>query len=295
MKILILGLDGLEYKLVKRWKLNVFKQKTFGIHDVSYFKNIFTPIIWASFLIGRNVEKEGFTVQYLHEKPLPPILRPLYRLRLKIMKRKLGVRKILSKLNIIPKEPMPCNLPLSLLKETFLEEAKEKGYSVYAVEVPGYNERTNEKWRVEHKNYIFRPLQDRINFAEAVFKEVQKRVNLGLRAIGRYDLVFIYLPIPDLLCHIFHPARGIKTKIRLYSYHKRLEKIIIPLLNLAYQNNYLTLIISDHGIKIDVNDHSEYGFWSLNIVTKWSPHKITDFKKKILEWLTNDTDYVTAQ
>ena len=56
MKLLILGLDGLEYKLVERWNLEVFKQKVYGSHDVSFFRNIFTPIVWASFLLGENAE-----------------------------------------------------------------------------------------------------------------------------------------------------------------------------------------------------------------------------------------------
>ncbi|HDN02150.1 MAG TPA: hypothetical protein ENF42_04155 [Candidatus Bathyarchaeota archaeon] len=60
MKLLILGFDGWKYKLVERWDLEVIRRKTYSKHDVSFFGNLFTPIVLANFLLEENAKKLGF-------------------------------------------------------------------------------------------------------------------------------------------------------------------------------------------------------------------------------------------
>lgn len=47
-------------------------------------------------------------------------------------------------------------------------------------------------------------------------------------------------------------------------------------------------IVSDHGMEPQpdgTGNHSSYGFYSLNLETDWQPKDVTDFHKKIIEWL----------
>jgi len=283
MKLLILGLDGLEYKLVERWNLEVFKQKVYGKHDVSFFRNIFTPIVWSSFLLGDNAEKLGFTVESLRGRHVPQKVRPLWNLRRRFIKRSLGIRKLMVKLGLLNPYP-PCNLPDHLKKRTFLEILKEKGYRVYAIEVPGYNEETNEKYRCIHKKYIFADSLHKKHFAYELLNDAFNRLLRAVFAVlENYDLVFAYLTVPDLWNHIYHPSFGMKSRIKLYSMHLKLQKMVNGVIQRATEEGFTTLIVSDHGIDLKELDHSGHGFWSLNEDYGFRPKTILDFKKFVLE------------
>jgi hypothetical protein len=52
-KIIILGIDGLEYNLVKEWLLKNIMQKTYCKLDLSDYTVIATPPIWGSMLTGK--------------------------------------------------------------------------------------------------------------------------------------------------------------------------------------------------------------------------------------------------
>ena len=52
-KMIVLGIDGLEYNLVKEWRLKNIMQKTYCKLDLSDYKVIVTPPIWGSMLTGK--------------------------------------------------------------------------------------------------------------------------------------------------------------------------------------------------------------------------------------------------
>ena len=90
MKVFILCIDGLEAKLVKKWKLKGLMQKEWGTHDVHTVirpeEKIYTPIIWGAFLLGQNPSYEGFTYKKLYKERMKTgygVLYPLYILRKK--------------------------------------------------------------------------------------------------------------------------------------------------------------------------------------------------------------------
>lgn len=66
--MLILGLDGLDPDLVERWRLRWFMQKSYGRHYVGFLKTKYTPIAWACFVTGKNVEEQGYDINYIHEE-----------------------------------------------------------------------------------------------------------------------------------------------------------------------------------------------------------------------------------
>lgn len=159
MKLLIIGLDGLDYDLVMRWGLKQYLQKYHGKHYVGFACNLYTPILWGMFLTGINVEKHGYSLKELRDKWKQDIwkysfLRKLYLIRKKLLPmKKLSIRPLLVKLGLVRPYP-PSILPKHLLEQTFTLELKRKGLKVYAIEVPGFNEEENEKYRTLAKEFI---------------------------------------------------------------------------------------------------------------------------------------------
>ena len=56
--MIILALDALEIKLVERYNCKNLMQLEHGQTDISQFKLPRTVVLWASFLTGKNMEKE---------------------------------------------------------------------------------------------------------------------------------------------------------------------------------------------------------------------------------------------
>ena len=52
-KVIVLGIDGLEYSLVEKWGLKNIMQKTYCKLDLSDYKIIVTPPIWGSMITGK--------------------------------------------------------------------------------------------------------------------------------------------------------------------------------------------------------------------------------------------------
>ena len=131
MKLLIIGLDGLDYNIVLRWNLRDYLQEYYGKHYVGFACRLYTPILWGMFLTGINVEEHGYNLEKLKEKRSLEVwkysfLRKMYMFRKKIPIKKLGIRPILVTLGLARKYP-PSIMPDHLLRQTFIEELKSKG------------------------------------------------------------------------------------------------------------------------------------------------------------------------
>ncbi len=70
--MIILALDGLEYKYVKEFKCKNLMQKYCGKTDISEFSEPRTVVIWSSFLAGKNLEKEILKTKNFWEFKLNP-------------------------------------------------------------------------------------------------------------------------------------------------------------------------------------------------------------------------------
>jgi len=108
LRLLILGLDGLDYDLVTRWELKIFMQRVFGKHYIGDLRDLYTPIIWSCFLTGLNVEKHGYDLESLKRKRnidafKNKYLRALYLIRRKLPIKKLGIRSLLVRFNLVEK------------------------------------------------------------------------------------------------------------------------------------------------------------------------------------------------
>lgn len=70
--LIILGYDGLEYDFVEKNNFANLKQKSYGKTDLSDFSEPRTIVIWSSFMVGKNLEKEILAKPTLWQSKLEP-------------------------------------------------------------------------------------------------------------------------------------------------------------------------------------------------------------------------------
>lgn len=287
--MIIVGLDGLDPDLVERWKMDWFKQRSYGRHYVGILSRLCTPLLWGCFLTGINVEEYGYSYLEFREKKREDafkskVLYRLYLLRRRVPLRRLGLRKLLLMLGLVNPYP-PAIMPPHLLKKTFLEELRIKGYSIVAIEVPGYSETKNEYYRCKLDELVLASFNERSRLIKEALEDTRERIVKATTYIReKYDVIFVYSPLPDLALHLgVNP--DLKIKLWLRSIHYSLFRTIQTLLRLAEKEGNIVLIVSDHGFDIKKYYHSEYGFWSLNIEPPrwWRISSILDFKRNILK------------
>jgi len=271
-RIFILALDGLEYDLVKQWKLRNLMQRKYGKISIppSYYhkdeKVPYTPIIWASFITGLPPEKHTIRSIFTYGK-FWDLIR-----NMPFIKSIKGKRKIFWKIGLKPRVVDKRDLG----KETLFEEIAPS----IAIDVPAYNEPSEVNLKLAEiltKN----DLKQYVNAIWEVYKDRKRRV---FEKIGEnWKLFMAYFKIADLLGHVYI-AKSLK----------HLQKVYLTLDELTYElktkipDDVIFLIVSDHGMKPEqdgTGTHSLHAFYSTNIETDWEPKDITDFYPKIIEWL----------
>ena len=150
MPYIVLGIDGLEYTLAKKWNMKGFLQKYHGKHDVSVIKPLYTPILWSAILVGVDPRKYGFSIHDIDKKRAVygyhPILKYSYLVLRKFTKKRIGVRSFLAKLGLYSYErikkgtPHIEKMPKKLREISAIEILKKKGYKVWVKEFPSYND-----------------------------------------------------------------------------------------------------------------------------------------------------------
>ncbi len=264
MKIIILAMDGLEYELVVSWKLRNLMQTKFGEH-LSYksprFNKVHTPSLWASFITGKSLEEHGIDewwswnsfFDWIRKKP------PLIWIKNK--------RKILEKLGVKPK---PALKNKADRPETIFDVIKPS----IGIDVPTWSLDT------EARDWIGKALSISVEefIKRAWFHHEEKKAKLMEALDQNYRLIMCWFDLPDLIGHIWRRLEMLKCYLEM----DHLVSEVKSRLN----REDLLLIVSDHGMKqmIDgTGDHTDYGFWSINMEIPWfNPKSITDFYSLIL-------------
>ena len=73
MRVLILGIDALEYNRVKEWDLKHLRQEEYGKSIVPISEGFDEPatlVVWPSFIAGKEPAEMGFDVPILYRQPL---------------------------------------------------------------------------------------------------------------------------------------------------------------------------------------------------------------------------------
>lgn len=281
-RVCILALDALEYDLVEEFDLKGIKQVEYGKIDVSMFKELATPIIWASFITGQPPEKHGVNL-----KPVSrwrnPLIQRLRELSIKVKLNNIkGKRKIFRLFGF---QEIPYH---ERIAKDFEDRNVKTMFDIVpdaaALSVPPY-----QPWIDSETSLIMRQALEnveQVNFLEnrvwGIFEQKKKKC-LNLLREPKWNLFMAHFMFTDLLGHVF---AGNSTK--MFKVYAEAEKLVEEVSEIVGKETLL-LIVSDHGMKPIgegiYGDHSDHGFYSSNIQLGLRSPKITDFFDVILKIL----------
>ncbi len=297
-KILIIGIDCLDYYLVKKWKLQALQLTSTGYYLVKS-DDRYTPILWLTLLSGIDVTKYGYTSQRISRSKrlknfISVFLSLLNKDLFSYLKYEEGniverirklyfnyIKKILIKALIFGnkslsfKEKISYYLflkslstekaPKKILKKTPLYLAYKKNLKVLSIEFPPLNDNIYRIIRNTLYFLIDAPESLRRYILEKIYKGTEVSLKLILNKIKNYDIILWYTPYIDILSHMYYKPRNLKGLLRLYIGYSKINKLIGKFLSKIKDNNLAIIIMSDHGYDPLLMDHSYYGYWSTNI------------------------------
>jgi predicted AlkP superfamily pyrophosphatase or phosphodiesterase len=276
LKLFILALDGLESTLVEKWQLKGLQQKMHGTLDVSEFKHLLTPIIWASFITGQPPEIHGITSwwsvstnsrldKFLHWFTYNvPIIKNMSRQQLRNYGKYFG---------ITVRPPQEADLERKGLNTIFKFAEKP-----IVIDVPSYNETADTRERYS------RAMQDGFSsYENEIWKIHKERVEkIFDRIDGDWDLFMTWIDLVDQLGHIWMEKDNSKMAKGYLDCELLAQKISEQI-----DDDTTLMIVSDHGMTTvdNIPAHSSHAFYSFNRNVDWKPESIlnfADFVKKHL-------------
>ena len=270
-RIFILALDGLDYDLVKHYKLQSLLQRVHGYIDVSNFKHILTPIIWASFITGKTPDDHKIYSWWRFSKYDSldklvhwiryhfPLIKNLSSSKIKHILSTLGLKvRPTSRLDLKIKTIFDhATRPIALFVPSYNEEPKIRDRYSKAFE-RGYKEFEKVLWEVHHYR------------KEKVISKITED----------WDLFMAWFDLADWMGHLYMGRSGLKM-LKTYLELAKLAKK----LSTRMCDKTLFMIVSDHGIKPD-GEHSNKAFYSFSKDISWKPKRITDYYYFITDLLS---------
>ena len=266
-KIVILGIDGLEYNLVEEWDLKYLKQTSHVKTNLSDFEVIVTPPIWASMLTGKKIQEieQPFIkrMRFIANKGnITQVKTPWYtKLGAKILP--LTIRRRLG--DTITKLLVPD--PFKTTYDYLLRTKKYKTIFDYFERtwtngVPSYGRNVSTpEIKAAMTEAIKGNLKPLVEYAMKTYEQDKKALFKALNE--DYELIFWYTPFLDEISHFL-----IKKKLKLMNIYFDLNKLVKKVSERLNENDVL-YIISDHGMEPIPDDprggnHSDHGFFSSN-------------------------------
>jgi len=289
-KVLILGIDALEYELVEKWDLKNLKQEEYGKVELPLMnlQEAATVIIWPCFITGKKAKEMGFSTIHVFPSPLQVIVEniyPYFRRYLidynaKNVEEKIkgkqtfldNVAHLLKKLGLLHS---PCRKDIR--SETIFDVIPDSMH----LHVPVYDNNAFPPYRkmvVEAiSNPAKRPLVELAALNE--FKQRTKEVFEWLGK-GNWRLFMQYFYVLDGIQHVFYnqPKKIAKFYLMFDEFVRKVREKI--------ENDTLLLIVSDHGQKNGI--HTNYGFYSVNKPLGLKNPKLIDFRWIIEDLLKNN-------
>lgn len=290
-KIIILGIDAIEYDLVEEWDLKNLKQKEYGkiILPLRPGQEPATAIIWPCFITGKKPEKMGYTSVNIFAKPIKPIITfigPIIKLLFNDNKkgdktqRKHGNPTILVKFVMILKKIGVIHKPTKedIKAETLFDNKKIKSVHLHipVLDKDDFPEYRKDIIKVISKKALFPVIEMK---QKEEFKQRSKEVYEYIKK-KNWQLFMQYFFVLDGVQHIFYtnPGKIAEFYIMFDEFVKKVSEMI--------DNETLLLIVSDHGLKKGI--HTNYGFYSVNKKLGLKNPKLIDFRKIIEDKLVEN-------
>ena len=286
MKVLILGIDALEYNLIEEWGLENLKQKEYGKTKVPVVKGLDEPatvIVWPCFITGKEPEEIGFTTLVSYRQPFKWFFENIYaRFRRSsadyhpetILDKRNSKRKILDKLSsFFRKVGFSRDFSRKDIKVPTLFD--NNTLKTYHFHVPVYDKDVFPEYRKRIVDVISKQIPDS-EFIESCKKSFYTRSEELLSFLEQnkdWDLVMMYWFCLDAIQHAFF-----KNKLKIMDFYLLFNEFVGKL-RFKLPSDVMLLIISDHGQEKGI--HTDYGFYSCNKKLGLNNPKITDFKNII--------------
>lgn len=272
-KIVILGVDALEYDLVTEWDMRGFKQQMFGKIDVPILKKHGEPVtavVWASFITGKEPEETKITRFRDWGNPVFPVL-DIWAKKMGIsLKYRLKVGDFLT--NIGFKKSIPTKERYEKIGTIFSDIPNSK-----AISIPSYNEDSQNFQTRKEAIYALEGKIDKKYLADKNYDFDKQRVDEVISSISSCDLVFAHLFSLDVIQHLYS---GDLDTIKLY--YRKMEQLTTSVKN-QMKDSDICLIVSDHGQK--KGRHTDYGFYSINTEVDCQITSILQFRGLISSFL----------
>jgi len=265
-KIIVLGIDGLEYNLAKKWRLKNMMQKKYSKLDLSDYKIVVTPPIWGSMITGK-IDKEimNLWIKYgkligdnekLEEKKWAEVLK-------KVIPKKIGTW-IWDNLFTPTLGGDPFDTTANFVKDKkyttvfdFFERPWDNGIPSYGRNVSAPEQRKLTEKAIEG---------DKKPYRKYILKQYTEDKLKLLNALGekKYDFIFWYTPILDNIGHM-DIGRPLTHMMKHYLEVNNFVGIIKEICPKS-----IIYIISDHGMeamnnkKTSWGNHSDHAFFSSN-------------------------------
>ncbi|NJE46080.1 hypothetical protein E3E35_01375 [Thermococcus sp. GR7] len=262
-RIIILGIDGLEYDLVREWNLKYLQQRAFTKTDLSDFEVIVTPPIWASMLTGKKIPEieEPFIrrQKFIAKKGnITRVRTPWYvKLGAKILP--LPIRRMLG--DWITSNPFEATYDY-LLKNKKYPTIFDYFDKTWTNGIPSYGRNvSNPETKAAMREAIKGNLKPLVEYAMMTYKQDRRAL---FDALDRdYKLIFWYTPFLDEISHFY-----IRKKLKLMNLYFDVNKLVKEVSEKLDEGDVL-YIISDHGMEPIPGDprggdHSDHGFFSSN-------------------------------
>jgi len=267
IRVLIIGLDGLEHSLIEDYDLKNLKQIEYGKVDLLMKKDEepLTPTIWCNFITGETSDVHGVVAI---QKWKYPLLEKIYAsLRSFDVKHRGYWRGVLFNIfdkmslfemrgmrNFFTRQDINC--------DTIFDDID----STIAISIPSFNEdEINKELRrlvVEGRKF---ELKKRAHEAFA------GRRTRFLDALNQKpSLLMVHFFLLDLIQHMFPYDNEYIKKT-----YERIDSFVGKVKEKLANNEVFLLIVSDHGLLNGY--HTRYGFYSCNKKLNLKNPKITDF------------------
>lgn len=293
-RVLILGIDALEYDLVEQWNLKNLKQSEYGktILPLYPWQYPATSIIWPCFITGKMPKEMGYTTTKTYIYPFSWIVdNIILKYRLLVYKKSKGDNRNTSRRKTFKRKFLDelseaftrLNLSRTPHKQdikasTIFDNKKIKSIHLH---IPIYDRDAFPPYRKlvidAIGNNALKPVIEIGGIKE--FKQRTKEVFDWIEEGRKWDLLMQYFFVLDAIQHVF------------YNDQKKIAKFYIMFdefvgkLKQKLDETTLLLIVSDHGQKM--GEHTRYGFYSVNRSLGLKNPKLIEFRWMIEKMLEN--------
>jgi len=270
MRVCIVALDALEYTIVDQGDYVNLKQAEYGRAEVDVYL-LSTPMVWASFITGKEPEEQGVVGPHRWDKPWAQWL----------MKTSIKVSKKLHLPNIKGKGKVLEKLDLAHRRMYNREDFKNRGVPTIfdyvekkvTIGVPSYDE-----WGFPGiLDAIGNPIKEKRLAEKAWLKFYRTKEKVLELLDSDWELFMVHFHIVDTIQHIWWHKEDYIAGL-----YEEMDKTVKEIKTKLPKNTFM-LIVSDHGLL--KGDHTPYAFYSCNEPLNLKNPKITDFAEIILQKL----------